>query len=114
MMLPIDSRFSHARLRPGRTAQVLNISQSGALIETDWRVVPGMRVDVQIGEAVPPFSMAGRVLRCHVALLERSRVRYRAALAFDHQLPGWEITTLTPTSNRTGRGCPTGSEHHEK
>lgn len=75
------------RLRPGRTAHVVDLSAGGALIETDWRLFPGMRVEMQLGEAVPLFRVVGRVLRCHVALLDCERIRYRGALMFEEHLP---------------------------
>lgn len=100
-VIPANSRVSRVRLRPGRTAQVLNLSRAGALIETDWRLSPGTRVDVQVGDAATALVVSGRIIRCHVALLERSRVRYQAALAFDQQLPVWELTTpLEPGERR--------------
>ena len=44
--------MERARLRPGRMAHVVNLSAGGALIETDWRLFPGMRVEMQLGEPV--------------------------------------------------------------
>ena len=87
------SGMERARLRPGRTAHILDVSAGGALIETDWRLLPGTRVDMQLGEPVPLFRVAGRVLRCHVALLDRGRIRYRGALMFEEPLPFWEVAT---------------------
>ncbi len=85
--------MERARLRPGRTAHIIDLSAGGALIETDWRLLPGMRVEMQVGEPVPLFRVAGRILRCHVALLDRERIRYRGALMFDEQLPFGEVAT---------------------
>ncbi|RPI51802.1 MAG: hypothetical protein EHM55_18065 [Acidobacteria bacterium] len=87
--------MDRARLRPGRMAHVINLCSGGALIETDWRLLPGTRVELQLGHPVPKFSVAGRILRCHVALLDRERIRYRGALAFEEQLPLGEVTTHT-------------------
>ena len=85
-----------ARLRPGRLAHVIDLSSGGALIETDWRLLPGIRVEMQLGEPKPLFRVAGRILRCHVVLLDRERIRYRGALMFDEQLPLWEVATQWP------------------
>jgi hypothetical protein len=85
--------MQQARLRPGRTAHVIDFSVSGVLLETDWRLLPGMRVEMQLGEPVPLFRVAGRVLRCHVALLDRERIRYRCALMFEEHLPFGEAAT---------------------
>ena len=85
--------MEQARLRPGRMAQVIDLSAGGALLETDWRLLPGTRVEIQLGLPVPRFCVAGRILRCHVARLERARIRYRGALAFEERLPLGEDTT---------------------
>jgi hypothetical protein len=85
---------------------VLNVSRLGALIETDWRLLPGARVDVQIGDAAPGVVFSARISRCHVALLERSRVQYRAALIFDTQLPLWELTTHRGLRDHDGSQLP--------
>lgn len=85
--------MERARLRPGRSAHIVDLSSGGALIETDWRLLPGMRVEMQVGEPVPLFRVAGRILRCHVALLDRERIRYRGALMFEEQLPFGEAAT---------------------
>ena len=74
------------RLRPGRAAQILDLSEGGALIETDWRLLPGMRVELQLGEPIGLYRVTGRIVRCHVTLLDRERVRYRGAMAFDAEL----------------------------
>jgi PilZ domain-containing protein len=85
--------MERARLRPGRTAQIVDVSSGGALIETDWRLLPGMRVELQVGEPIPLFRVTGRIIRCHVALLDRERIRYRGALMFEQQLCLGEATT---------------------
>lgn len=85
--------MNRARLRPGRTADIVNLSSGGALIETDWRLLPGMRVEMQVGDPVPLFRVAARILRCHVALVDRARIRYRGALLFDKPLPFGEAAT---------------------
>ena len=85
--------MDRARLRPGRTALIVDLSSGGALIETDWRLLPGMRVELQVGEPVPVFRVTGRILRCHVALLGRERIRYRGALMFEEPVTFGEETT---------------------
>ena len=84
-----------ARLRPGRTARVVDLSSGGALIETDWRLLPGTRIEMQVGDPFPLFHVAGRILRCYVAVLDGHRIRYRGALAFEKQLPFGEPATHT-------------------
>jgi hypothetical protein len=45
-----------------------------------------MRVELQVGEPVAFYKVTARILRCHVALLDRERVRYRGALMFEERL----------------------------
>ena len=87
-----DSGLSHARMQPGRTARVVNLSSGGALIETDWRLLPGTRVELKLG-AAPRLRVTGRIVRCHVEALNREGVRYRGGLAFEEQLPIGEFAT---------------------
>jgi hypothetical protein len=82
-----------ARLRPGRSALIIDVSADGALIETDWRLLPGTRVEMQLGDPITLFRVAGRILRCHVAMLGRERIRYRGALKFEEPLPLGEAAT---------------------
>ena len=78
--------LSAARLRPGRTAYIVDLSAGGALLETDWRLLPGTRVELSVGEPVVLYRTRGRIQRCHVTLLSRERIRYRGAMVFDEQL----------------------------
>ena len=70
------------RFRGGRLARIVDLSATGVLIEADWRLLPGVRVDLLVGDPVPQRA-TGRIVRCHVAFLSRERVRYRGAVAFD-------------------------------
>lgn len=85
--------MERARLRPGRTAHVVDLSAGGALIETDWRLLPGTRVELQLGDPSAIYKVTGRILRCHVSLLDRERIRYRGALAFEERLTFGEDAT---------------------
>ena len=60
-----DTGMDRARLRPGRSARIVDLSSVGALIETDWRLLPGMRVELHVGEPVVLFRVPARILRCH-------------------------------------------------
>ena len=83
---PAGHRIVLARVRPGRDADVLDISATGALIETAHRLLPGALVDVQLHTAERRTSVRGRVLRCSVAFLSATRVWYRGAIDFDDHL----------------------------
>ena len=52
--------MDRARLRPGRAARVVDVSAGGALIETDWRLLPGLRVELQVGDPVALFRVAAQ------------------------------------------------------
>ena len=98
---PAGDGLEQVRLRPGRVARVVDLSATGALIETDWRLLPGVRVELQIGEPAL-YKVAGRVLRCYVTRLRADQIRYRGALAFDQRLrwvelgtPGNQVPTFT-------------------
>ncbi len=79
-------RLGQARLRPGRKARVMDLSAGGALIETDWRLLPGTRLELQLGDPPELKRVAGHLLRCYVALLNRESILYRGALAFEERL----------------------------
>ena len=72
---------------------VIDVSAGGALIETDWRLLPGTRVEMQLGEPATLLRVVARILRCHVAMLARERIRYRGALKFDEPLSFGEALT---------------------
>ena len=78
--------IERVRFRGGRLARVVDLSAAGALIEADWRLLPGSRVDLLVGEPSPRRA-TGRIVRCHVAILTREGVRYRGAVAFDERMP---------------------------
>jgi PilZ domain len=86
MSAAAHGEMAAGRLRPGRAARIVDVSSGGALIETEWRLLPGTRVELQIGVPVALYRVRGWVLRCHVALLDRDRIHYRGALVFEEQL----------------------------
>ena len=78
--------MERGKLTPGRPARIVDVSAGGALIETESRLLPGTRVELQLGEPVVLHKVSARILRCHVARLDRERIRYRGAVAFDEPL----------------------------
>ena len=83
----VSTGLTRARLRAGKTAHIINLSANGALIETEWRLCPGSRVELQVGDAAVPLTIRARILRCHVSVVRRDRVRYRGALKFETPIP---------------------------
>jgi len=76
-----------AAVRPGHRARLLNISISGALIETSYRLLPGTNVELLMEGSDRRVSMRGRVLRCSVTRLRHNTICYCGAIAFDRHLP---------------------------
>jgi hypothetical protein len=73
-----------ARIRPGRTVVIVDLSCGGALVEGPWRFRPLSRCDVHVQLAGKDVQLRARIVRCFVARIERQEpVRYRTALAFD-------------------------------
>ena len=74
------------KLEPGHDAQIVNVSDGGALVEAGSRLAPGTNVLLHFlgsgGERV-----TGEVLRCAVfSFDDRQSVRYRGAVRFSEPL----------------------------
>jgi hypothetical protein len=76
-----------ARVRPGHTVDILDVSAGGALIETERRLLPGSVVDLHLATSSGHMAMRGQVLRCAVARLSPTLVAYRGAIGFERHLP---------------------------
>jgi PilZ domain len=75
-----------AKVRPGHEAAVLDISSSGALIETALRLMPGRQIELQIERGGQITPIRGRVMWSQVARVLPSRVSYRGAIGFEQPL----------------------------
>jgi hypothetical protein len=76
-----------ALVRPGIDASVVDVSAAGVLIETHHRLLPGSSIEIHFEQKQRWPAVRGRVLRCAVARLEPTLVRYRGAVLFDRHLP---------------------------
>ncbi|MGH9371291.1 MAG: PilZ domain-containing protein [Vicinamibacterales bacterium] len=73
-----------ATMRPGRHVQVVDISPTGAQVETDRPLRPGTRVHVRLVSEGWSFAAAAVVLRCVVwTLRPDTGVIYRGGLRFE-------------------------------
>ena len=63
---------------------VIDVSAGGILVEGAFPVRPGAVSQVEFLRTAGSFRVRGRALRCHVAALDPSMVRYRIAIAFDN------------------------------
>ena len=74
------------RLRTGRELAVVNVAATGALVETDGRLLPGTCVDVHVMTAEGRQLVRSRLVRAFVSALSADRVVYRASLAFERSV----------------------------
>lgn len=82
--------IASVRVRPGHHADLLDVSESGALVETTHRLLPGTAVEIQMETRAGRSSVRGRVVRCDVSKLFPASVWYRGAMQFDRHLP-WSL-----------------------
>lgn len=79
---------ARVKVLPGREAAVLNLSEYGALVEGDFRLLPGALMNVHLISPTASTQVRALVARCTVSALPRGRsAQYRAALSFDHGVP---------------------------
>jgi hypothetical protein len=74
-----------ARVRPGREVVLVDVSPSGALIESASPLRPGARVHVHLKTSASATAFNAHVTRCAVAAITDAGVVYCAALHFDHR-----------------------------
>ena len=74
------------RLSPGDTAELVNISRSGVLVQGRTRFVPGTRITVLFDGGFSPARMKGKVVRCYVASISDGILRYQSGIQFDNRL----------------------------
>ena len=90
-----EEALSRIRLRTGREMSVVNVSNTGVLVEGQGRLLPGTHVDVHVVTREGRVLVRSRVVRCWIAALDAGVAWYRGALAFDRQLdteaPGYAI-----------------------
>lgn len=94
-----DEPLSRVRLRTGRELLVVNVSNTGLLVEGTLRLLPGTHVDVHVVTHDGRVLVRSRIIRAYVFELEADVVRYRGALAFERTID----TTMV------GYGIPGGS-----
>lgn len=97
------------RVRPGRDGSVVDVSAGGMLIDTIHRLLPGTTVEVLLAGADRRTTIRGRIIRCAVASLHGSVVRYRGAVRFDRSIAsfldfdGYVIPSEYPDGPQHGR-----------
>jgi hypothetical protein len=80
----VDAGFSkEVKLSPGGAAELLNVSDSGLLVESKTRLSTGAKVLITLNGREPK-RLTGRVVRCQVCAIHRDgTMTYQTALALD-------------------------------
>lgn len=78
--------LTRIRLRTGRDLTVIDVSDSGALVEGQTRLLPGTRVEVHIVGRAGRVLVRSRVVRAWVNSLDADGVKYRSGLAFEQRV----------------------------
>jgi PilZ domain len=85
------------KLSPGGVAELLNVSESGLLVESKQRLSTGAKVLITL-TGREPKRLTGRVVRCQVCAIHRDgTMTYQTALALD-QPAGLEQTIAESTA----------------
>src|SRR5262245_5943558 len=81
--LPNISAF----IRRGQAVRLIDVSQRGALLETDDRLCPGRNVSLRFVARDKEFTLSGYVVRSWVSGLSHTKLVYRTALSFAEDNP---------------------------
>ena len=92
----LTDALSRVRLRAGRELAVINVSATGALVESTTRLLPGTNVDVHVTAAQGRVLVRARVVRCGVWRLTADVIEYRGALAFSAEVDLPSIEVVSP------------------
>jgi hypothetical protein len=71
------------RLRTGRELHVVDLSDSGVLVEGAARLLPGTHADVHVVTRDGRLLVRSRIVRAYVCEISSDGIRYRGALAFE-------------------------------
>ena len=72
-----------ARVRPGHTVAIVDVSAAGALVEAGCQLRPGARIEVHLERDDERRMVRAMVARCSVSAIDpRDGILYRAALCF--------------------------------
>lgn len=76
-----------ARIRPGHDVVVIDLSHSGALVETSRRLTPGATAELQLEVVNGRHTTRAAVVRSYVCLLAADQLLFRTALEFERPVP---------------------------
>jgi PilZ domain len=89
------------KLSPGDYVDLVNISQSGVLVEGKTRFVPGTRVTVSFEGGFTPTQIRAKVVRCQVAAIAGGALRYQSGIVFDQRI---ELPEANPPQEEPAAG----------
>src|SRR5688572_33486655 len=81
-----DEPLSRVRMRAGSQLTVLDLSNTGALLEGAARFLPGTHIDVHLVTTEGRTLVRSRIVRAYVSDVAADRIQYRGAVAFDRQV----------------------------
>jgi hypothetical protein len=97
-----EEPLSRLRLRTGRELAVVDISNTGALVEGHVRLLPGTHLDVHVVGRDGRTLVRSRVVRCWITRLDADAVWYRGALTFDRTVDTASVGYPIPAAPHAG------------
>jgi hypothetical protein len=85
------------RIRPGHQVRIIDLSVSGALIESARRLSPGGWAELHLESGDHRHTTRAAIVRCSVSDVHADAIIFRSALALEHGIP-W----LDGPGNHTG------------
>ena len=93
-----DEPLARVRLRAGRHLTVIDVSNTGMLVDGDMRLLPGTHVDVHVITDEGRQLVRSRIVRAYVSHVAAEVIRYRGALAFERAVDtapsGYHVPTV--------------------
>lgn len=74
------------KMRLGPDLEVLEVSDTSALVDASVRLAPGARLDVHVTTAAGRVLVRSRIIRSFVTQVRPTAMRYRAAMCFDQPI----------------------------
>ena len=88
--------LARIRLRTGRELTVIDVGNTGALVESATRLLPGTHVDTHVMTGAGRVLVRSRVTRARVSAVAAESLTYQAALAFQQAIDASPSGYLIP------------------
>lgn len=98
--------LSTVKLSWGMQVQLVNISQTGMLIESGTRFTEGAHEEFELAGAARRVLMPSRLIRSNVTRVEETGVRYRTAVVFDAEMQLWASAIGTHSASKPRLNAP--------